>query len=182
MELLTKERGEPVPVTATWTEAVPPTGTANVAPFVDERVKVWLVAVTVRLTCAVCDVPPVPLAVPVTVMACAPEGSAILAAVVMVKVTVWELVPSSVTNAGLNVQSAPGGRFVVQLPGEELVDLVKFTVWVEPFTGEMVKVAEADCPAGMELGVRGRLVVRVKSLTVTIAGEDVEPLSAASPS
>ena len=73
-------------LTASWTEAVAPTGTAKVAPLVEARVKLSVVAVTVRLTAAVCDVPPVPLAVPVTVMAF--EPSAMLGRVVMVRVTV----------------------------------------------------------------------------------------------
>ena len=133
MELLTKEMGEPVPVTVTLTVAVPPTATEYVLAF-GVRVKLWLhtvpaqFAVTVRLTFVVCDVPPVPLAVPVTVMVCTPVGIAILAAVVMVKVTVLELVPSSVTLEGLKLQSAPAGRFTVQLPGEEPVEFVKLMV------------------------------------------------------
>lgn len=169
-------------LTASWTAAVPPTGTAKVTPFVEESVKLSVVAVTVRFTVALCDVPPVPLAVPVTVMVCAP--SAILAAVETVRVTVLEFTPSSVTLVGLNVQRAPAGKPAVQLPGLEpvleLVEFVKLMVWVEPFTGEMVKVAAANCPAEMEPGDRV-LAEMVKSLTVTTAGEDVEALSAASP-
>jgi hypothetical protein len=61
------------------------------------------------------------------------------------------------------------------------MEFVKLMVCVEPFTGVKVNVAEADCPAEMELGERV-LATSVKSLTVTRAGEDVETLSAASPS
>jgi hypothetical protein len=74
----------------------------------------------------------------------------------------------------------------VQLPGLEpvfeLVEFVKLMVWVEPLTGVRVKVAEVDCPAEMEAGVK-EVEVRVKSLTVTNAGEaEVEALFTASPS
>jgi hypothetical protein len=108
------------------------------------RLKVSVVAVTVRFTVAVWDVPPVPLGVPVTVMVCTPEGTVMLAAVEIVKVTVWEFVPSSVTLPGLKLQSAPAGRPAEQLCGFELVEFVKLMVWVEPFTGAMVNVTEAD--------------------------------------
>ncbi len=166
--------------TASWTEAVPPTGTAKVTPFVDERVKLSVVVVTVRFTVALCDVPPAPLAVPVTVMVC--EPNAMLAAVVMVRVTVLEFMPSSVTLVGLKEQRAPTGKPAVQLdPVLELTELVKLMVWVEPFTGVKVNVAEVDCPAEMELGIR-LPATSVKSLTVTTAGEEVESLLAASPS
>ena len=144
------------------------------------RVKDWLVAVTLKFAVAVCDAPPAPLAMPVTVIA-GETGVAMLAEVVMVIVTFWDLVPSSVTLAGLKLQSAPAGRFAVQLPAEELVELVKLTVWVEPFTGAMVKVTEADCPAGTEVGDTDP-APSVKSLTVTTEGTDVEGLSDASPS
>jgi len=164
-------------LTASWTEAVPPTGTEKVTPFVDERVKLSVVAVTVRFTVALCDAPPVPLDVPVTVMVC--EPSAMLGAVVMARVTVLELVPSRVTLVGLKVQRAPAGNPAVQLPWVE-PEFVKLIVCVEPFTGEMVNVATADCPAVTELG-ESVLAERVKSLTVTNAGEDVEALSTASP-
>jgi len=170
-------------LTASCTEAVPPTGTANVAPLVDARVKLSVVAVTIRLTLAVCDVPPVPLAVPVRVMEFAP--STMLGAVVTVSVTVLELTPSSVTPVGLKVQRAPAGKPAVQLPllepVFELVEFVKLTVCVEPFTGVRVNVADADCPAETELGDRV-LAEMVKSLTVTDAGEDLEKLLTASPS
>lgn len=73
-------------LTASCTEAVAPTGTAKVAPLVEARVKLSVVPVTMRLTAAVCDVPPLPLAVPVTVMAF--EPNAMLGDVVMVRVTV----------------------------------------------------------------------------------------------
>jgi hypothetical protein len=97
----------------------------------------------------------------------------------MVRVTVLELVPSRVTLVGLKVQSAPAGNPAVQLPWPE-PEFVKLIVCVEPFTGEMVSVADADCPAVTELGDR-ELAASVKSLTVTNAGEDVEALSTASP-
>ena len=71
-------------LTARLTEAAPPALTGKVAPFVGAMVKLSWVAVTVRLTFAVWDVVPLPLGVPVTVMVCAPVGSAMLAAVVMV--------------------------------------------------------------------------------------------------
>ena len=170
-------------LTANWTEAVPPTGVAKVTPFVDASVKLSVVAVTVRLTFAVCDVPPVPLAVPLTVMVSKPD--AMFAAVVTVKVTVFEFMPSSVTLVGLKLQRAPAGRPAVQLPlllpVLELVELVKLMVCVEPFTGARVNVTEAGCPAETEPGTK-LPGVRVKSLTVTTAGEDVESLFAASPS
>jgi len=85
-----------------------------------------------------------------------------LAAVEMVKVTVWEFVPSSVTLAGLKLQSAPAGRPAEQLCGFELVEFAKFMVWVEPFTGAMVRVTKADCPAEMDAG-DAVLAVSVKS-------------------
>jgi len=154
-----------------------------VAPFVEERVKLSVVAVTVRFTEVVCDVPPAPLAVPVTVIAS--EPNAMLGAVVMSRVTVLEFMPSSVTLVGLKVQRAPVGKPAVQLPGlepvVELVEFVKLMVCVEAFTGVKVNVVEADCPAEMEAG-RTVPAVSVKSLTVTNAGEDVEALLAASPS
>jgi hypothetical protein len=92
-----------------------------------------------------------------------------LAAVVMVKVTGTESVPSSVTLAGLKLQSAPAGRPAVQLPGAELVEFVKLMVAVEPFTGVMVRTAVAVCPAGMELGDRAVVTARVKSDAASLA-------------
>ena len=119
-------------------------------------VKLSVVGVTVALTFAVCDVPPTALGVPVTVMLCAPR--AMLGAVDTVSVTFCELAPLSVTLVGLNVQSAPAGKPAVQLPGivpvEEVVEFVKLMVSVEPFTGAMVNLAVADCPAETELGAR----------------------------
>jgi hypothetical protein len=164
-------------LTASWTDALPPTGTAKVAPFVDERVKLSVVAVTVRFTDAVCDVPPAPLGVPVTVTAF--EPNAMLGAVVMSRVTVLEFMPSSVTLVGLKVQRAPVGKPAVQLPGLEPVfepvEFVKLMVCVEPFTGAKVRMDEEDCPAEMEVGVKAA-EVRVKSggITVTAAGDEVE--------
>ena len=83
--LLIKEGMPLVPLlTAMLTEAAPPAFTGKVAPFVEAMVKLSWVAVTVRLTFAVCEVVPLPLGVPVTVMLCAPVGSAMFATVVMV--------------------------------------------------------------------------------------------------
>jgi hypothetical protein len=63
----------------------------------------------------------------------------------------------------------------------ELVELVKLMVCVEPFTGEIVRVTDADCPEGTELGEVDP-AARVKSLTVITEGADVEALFDASPS
>ena len=82
----TKEIGVPVPVTVRLTGAVPPTVTGKVAAVVVSA-KDWLVVVTVRLTVAVIAVLPL---VPVTVIACAPEGKAMLAKVVIVSVACWD--------------------------------------------------------------------------------------------
>jgi len=110
-----------------------------------------------------------------------------LGAVDTVSVTVCELTPLSVTLVGLNVQRAPAGRPAVQLPGvvpvEEVAEFVKLTVSVDPFTGAMVNVAVADCPAETEPGARLLATESVKSATVTEAGVgDVEGLSEVSPS
>jgi len=104
-----------------------------------------------------------------------------LALVVIVRVTACDAVPLSVTLVGLKLQSAPAGRPAEQLPGLELVELVKLMVCVEPFTGEMVTVTDADCPAGTELGEVDP-AARAKSLTVTTEVADVEALCDASPS
>ena len=131
-----------------------------------------MVAVTVRLTAAVFVELPL---VPVTVMACAPEGNAMFAAVVMVKVTVivWRGLPSSVTLGGLKLQSAPAGRFTVQLLGLDAVEFVKLTDPVKPLVGVMVSVEIALCPAGM-LKLDGLADMVNGAATVTVAGEDVE--------
>jgi predicted small integral membrane protein len=131
-----------------------------------------LVALTVRLTVAVLVELPL---VPVTVMACAPEGNAMFAAVVMVKVTVivWRGLPSSVTLGGLKLQSAPAGRFTVQLLGLDAVEFVKLTDPVKPLVGVMVSVEIALCPAGM-LKLDGLADMVNGAATVTVAGEDVE--------
>ena len=100
------------------------------------RVKLWLVAVTVRLT--VVEFEPLVL-VPVTVMVCGPEGSAMLAVVVMVKVSVLGSagLPSSWTLPPLlKLQLAPAGR-PVQL------ELVKLTAWLKPLAGVRVRVETA---------------------------------------
>jgi hypothetical protein len=160
-----------------------PTGTLEptptekvVGPVVDERLKVSVVLVTVRLTVAVCDVPPAPLGVAVTVMV-GVTGVVMLAAVVMVKVTFWECMPSSVTLVGLKLQVTPAVRPAVHPLGGEVVAL-KLTVWVEPLTGAMVKVATADCPAAMDAGANAP-ATKVKSdvTLTTAAGRDEEALS-----
>jgi hypothetical protein len=170
-----------VPFTVIGTWAAPPTAetTKVLAPLVVVRVKVSLVAVTVRLTVAVCELPPTPLSVPVIVMVWGPDGP-MLGVVAMVTVTVPEPeTPPKVTDpVPLKLQVAPAGR------PEQLL-AVKLTVPdpVTPLAGAMVNVAEADCPAGMEAGVRV-LALNVKSggVTLTCAGaSDEEALSAVSP-
>lgn len=133
-------------------------------------VKDSLVAVTVRLTLAVCDRFPLPLGVPVTVMACAPVGSAMLATVVIVSCTVADgLALVSVTLVGVlgllrfwKLQSAPAGKPDVQLPGVELVgepdEFVKLMVSLVPCTRVRVKTAIADCPAEMDAGAKAPVV------------------------
>jgi hypothetical protein len=169
-------------LTVSGTGAFPPTADTMkvVAPVVVVRVKLSMVAVTVRLTVAVCELPPTPLSVPVMVMVCAPEGIAMLGRVEMVTVMVGEPeTPPKVTEpVPLKLQVAPAGK------PEQLLG-VKFTVPdpVTPLAGAMVKVDEADCPAEMEVGVRV-LAVNVKSggATLTCAGEsDEEALSPVSP-
>ena len=76
------------------------------------------------------------------------------ATVVTVKVTVWGAKPSSITLLGVKLQSAPAGNPAVQLPGAPVTEFVKLIVWVEPFSGATVRTAVADCPAGIEAGVR----------------------------
>jgi hypothetical protein len=142
------------------------------------RVKDWLVVVTVRLTVVVSVVAPL---VPVTVIACALDGNAMFAAVVMVRTTVDADEPLSVTLEGLKLQSAPAGRFAVQLPGFDVVELVKLTAPVNPLVGVMVIVEVAVCPAGM-LKAEGLADMVNGAITVTTAGGDVEALSDASPS
>jgi hypothetical protein len=126
-------------LTLTETAAVPPTATGKVvALFWVVRVKVSVVAVTVRLTVVVIAVLPL---VPVTVMACAPEGNAMLAAVVMVRVTVDGVDPVSETLPGLKLQSAPAGSPAVQLPGVEfglLDEFAKVTEPVKPLAGVII--------------------------------------------
>lgn len=82
--LATKFVGEPVPVTVMFTAAVPPAAAVKVATPPSPRVKVWLVAVTVRLM--VVGTFAVPLVLE-TVIACAPEGRAMLAVVEMLTTT-----------------------------------------------------------------------------------------------
>src|SRR5580693_3295505 len=171
--------GVPVPVTVRLIGAVPPTVTGKVAAVV-VRAKDWLVVVTVRLTVAVTADAPL---VPVTVIACAPEGSAMLAAVVIVTVTVLVSVwtPSSVTLPGLKLQRAPAGRLAVQLPGLEAVELVKLTVPVKTVAGAMVIVESAVCPAGALAGLSALADMVNGTVTVTVVGAEVEALTDASP-
>jgi hypothetical protein len=150
------------------------------APVVVLRVKLSVVWVTVRLTVAVCELPPTPLSVPVIVMVCAPEGIAMLGDVAMVTVMVGEPeTPPKVTEpVPLKLQVAPAGK------PEQLLG-VKLTVPdpVTPLAGAMVKVDEADCPAEMEAGV-SVLALNVKSggATLTCAGDnDEEALSSVFP-
>ena len=126
-------------LTVTLTVWLTPAATGPKVAAVVVSVKLSVVAVTVRLTVVVTAVLPL---VPVTVIACAPEGSAMLGAVVMVRVTglVSAGTPSSVTLPGLKLQSAPAGRFAVQLPGLEAVEFVKVTEPVKPLVGLMFMV------------------------------------------
>lgn len=178
---LTKGMGAPVPVTDTWTAALPPTDTGKVAPFVEARVKLWLVAVTVRLTLAVLVAVPL---VPVTVTDCAAGGNAMLAAVAIVSITVdgEAGLPLRGTLVGLKLQSAPAGRPLVQLPGVEAVELVKLTVPLKPLMGVMVIVDVVICPAGMLAGVKALADMVKGTVTVIAVGADIEALWAASPS
>lgn len=91
------------------------------------------------------------------------------------------------TLVGLKVHTVCCCRPAVQLPGVQLVgefvEFVKLMVSVEPFTGAIVSVAIADCPAEMELGVRLLVTEREKSVTATVAGVIVvELFSVESPS
>ena len=75
--------------------------------------------------------------------------------------------------AWLKVQSAPAGRPVVQLPGLEVVESVKFTTPVKPPTGVTVIVVATCCPA--EALTLAGLADRLKgAATLTITAEDVE--------
>ena len=90
MVVFTNEMGEFAPpvigaLTVIGTEAVAPAATEKVAP-VEVMAKLWLVAVTGRLTGVVADPELVPLAVPLTVIANVPL--AILAGVRIVSCTV----------------------------------------------------------------------------------------------
>lgn len=129
----------------------PPTVTGKVTA-VDVREKLSVVAVTVRLTCAVVAEE----LVGVMVIVVGPDG-AMLGRVAIVNVTGGALdVPVNVTLAGLKLQVAPVGR-PVQLLG------LKFTTMaVEPAIGAIVSVDVADCPAETGVGVRV-LAVSAKS-------------------
>jgi hypothetical protein len=133
------------------TEAAPPTVTGKVTPFVAARLKLSVVAVTVRLTVVVV----LDELVGVIVIVVGPDG-AMLGSVEIVTVVVGLFEPVNVTLAGLKLQVAPVGK-PAQLLG------LKFTTMpVEPVTGEIVRVDDADCPAETEVGVRA-LAVSPKS-------------------
>ena len=104
--------------------------------------KVWLVAVTFRLTVAVVFGE----LVGVIVMVCGPEGKVMVARVEIVTCVVTGSVPSKVTLAGLKLQVAPAGR------PEQLLGVKFTTIPVEPVIAEIVNVAVVDEPAGIELG------------------------------
>jgi hypothetical protein len=140
-----------VPLTAIATEVDPPTVTGKVRPFVDARVKLSVVAVTVRLTCAVVAEE----FVGVMVIVVGPDA-AMLGSVEIVKVVVGLFEPVNVTLAGLKLHVAPVGRPV------QLLGLKFTTIAVEPATGAIVSVAVADCPAETGVGV-SVLAVSAKS-------------------
>ncbi len=138
-------------LTAIATEVDPPTVTGKLAPFVAARVKLSVVAVTVRLTCAVVA----DELVGVMVIVVGPEG-AMLGSVETVSVVVGLFEPLKVTLAGLKLQVAPVGRPV------QLLGLKFTTIPVEPLIGAIVSVDVADCPAETGVGVRV-LAVSAKS-------------------
>jgi hypothetical protein len=127
--------------------AVPPTPMGNVLA-VEERVKVSVVLVIVRLTVA--EVPGE--LVGTIVIVCGPEGNAMLATVEIVNVVETGFIPSKVTLGGLKLHVAPVGK------PEQLLGAKLTTFGVDPVIAEMVKVAEPDCPAGTEMGVRALAV------------------------
>ena len=90
-----------------------------------------------RLTWAVLVALPL---VPAMVICCAPEGSAIFAAVLMVKTSVDGVEPLSVMLFELKLHNAPAGRPEQLFPGRETVELVKVTVPVNPGMGVIVMV------------------------------------------
>jgi hypothetical protein len=130
-------------VTLIGTEAEPPAFTWKVE-LVDPMVKVSRVAVTVRLTLAVCVDP-----VGVIVMAVGPDA-AMLACVVRVRVTVAGLVVLlRVTLAGLKVHPTPAGspeQLPVVVLVAETILFLKLTVPLVPVR-VMVRVVVTDCPA-----------------------------------
>jgi hypothetical protein len=136
-------------------------------------VKVSVLGITVRLTDVVADVVPL---VPVTVIACAPDGIAIFAAVEIVMTTVAALEPFSVTLFGLKLHNAPAGRPDEQLPGNAAVEFVKVTVPVNPAFGVMVMVVDAEVPAAaLRLGRLGGTTDMVNgAVTVMFTAADVE--------
>lgn len=166
-------------LTVSCTAAVAPTGTGNVTPLPEVSVKASLLGVTVRFTGVVIDAEPL---VPVTVMACAPDGIAIFAAVEIVMTTVAALEPFSVTLFGLKLHSAPTGRPDEQLPGKNAVEFVKVTVPVNPAAGVTVIVVATEPPAAtLRLTLRG-VVDRVNGVvTFTVIPDEAARLWAASP-
>ena len=121
-------------------DAVPPGETGKVLA-VDDREKVSVVAVTVRLTVVLTF----DGLVGVMVMVCAP--SAALARVEMVSVVVTGLMPSKITLVGLKLQVDP-----VATP-LQLLGLKFTTVGDEPAIAVMVMVDATDCPAETDTGV-----------------------------
>lgn len=158
---------------------VPPTPMGKVAA-VDDRVKVSVVLVTVKLTAV--EIVVLPL-IPVTVIVWGPAGKAMFGAVVMVRPTDTEDLPFSVTLAGLKLQRAPAGK-PEQLPPLETVELVKFTVPVKPPAGVIVIADVVGGPVCPEVTVRldGTAEIVNGVVTVTAAAVDVELLWDASPS
>lgn len=141
---------------------VPPATAEKVVVLpVVASVKVSVVGLTVRLTTVVLVALPL---VPVMVIAWAPEGRAILAAVVIVSC----IVPFGGTLPELlNMQAAPTGS-PVQLLG------VNDTVPVKPPAGVTVIVDTADCPAlTVKADGLGDKVKGVVTVTVVTAGNEV---------
>jgi hypothetical protein len=76
--------------------------------------------------------------------------------------------PPKVTADGLKLQAAPVGN-PEQLLGAKLTTPA-------PFTGVNVKTADADCPAGIEVGLAALVTAMLKSgcVTTILTAEDVE--------
>jgi hypothetical protein len=79
-------------------------------------------------------------------------GAVMLARVEIVTSVVAGFVPSKFTAMGLNVHVAPTGN------PEQLLGPKFTTMPVEPAIAVSVTVAEADCPAGIELGLNAPIV------------------------